>query len=116
MDKVAEEAREQQVTLLRNVPLQGIRIENIDVGMDIYTVTDDFNNQEAAYAPLILEVTADSAEDLVRLIVREDFRKIEVLSPSTLTLHRSDLERLIFRVAEEFKNYRVQLERRQNLR
>lgn len=116
MDKAAEEAREQQVTLLRNVPVQGIHIDNIDIGMDIYTVLDDLSNREVAYAPLVLEITADTVEDLVRFISREDFRKIEVLSPATLTLHRYDLERLIFRVAEEFKNYRAQLERKYNLR
>ncbi|MEW6275494.1 MAG: hypothetical protein AB1556_10355 [Bacillota bacterium] len=116
MDRVAEEAREQQVTLLRNVPVQGIHIDNIDIGMDIYTVFDDLNNQEVAYAPLILEVTADTVEDLVRFTTREDFRKVEVLSPATLTLHRFDLERLIFRIAEEFKNYRAQLDRKYTLR
>jgi len=115
-DRVAEEAREQQVTLLRNIPVQGIRIENIDVSMDIYTVLDDLNNQEVAYAPLILEVTADTVEDLVRFVAREDFRKIEVLSPAALTLHRYDLERLIFRFAEELKNYHVQLVRKYNVR
>ncbi len=114
MDRAAEEAREQQVTLLRNVPVQGIQINNIDIGMDVYTVLDELNNQEVAYAPLILEVAADSIEDLVRFISREDFRKIEVLSPTTLKLHRYDLERLIFRIAEEFKNYRAQLERKYN--
>ena len=116
MDKAAEEAREQQVTLLRNIPIQGILIENIDVGMDIYTISDDLNNQEVAYAPLVLEVTADTVEDLVRFVAREDFRKIEVLSPASLTLHRSDLERLIFRIAEELKKYRGQLERKYNAR
>lgn len=112
MDKAAEEAREQQVTLLRNVPVQGIHIDNIDMGVDIYTVFEDLNNQEVAYAPLILEATADTIEDLVRFIFREDFRKIEVLSPSTLTLHRYNIERLLFRIAEEFKSCRTQLERK----
>ena len=116
MDKAAEEAREQQVTLLRNVPFQGVHIENIDVCMDIYTVYDEANNQEVAYAPLILEVTADTVEDLVKFVTREDFRKIEVLSPATLNLHRYDLERLIFRIAEEMKNYRLQLERKYSAR
>lgn len=112
MDKVAEEAREQQLILLRNVPIQGIHIENIDMGLDIYTVFEDLNNQEVSYAPLILEVTAHTIEDLVRFIFREDFRKIEVLTPSALTLHSYDLERLIFLIAQEFKNYSMQLERK----
>jgi hypothetical protein len=116
MDKVAEDAREQQVTLLRNVPVQGIHIDNIDIGMDIYTIVDDLNNQEVAYAPLTIEATADTIKELIKLITREDFRKIEVLSPSTLTLHHYDIERLLFRIAEEFKNYRTQLERKHNLR
>ena len=115
-DRVAEEAREQQITLLRNIPVQGIQIENMDVSMDIYTILDESNNQEVAYAPLVLEVIADTVEDLVRFVAREDFRKIEVLSPAALTLHRYDLERLIFRIAEELKKYRGQLERKYNAR
>jgi len=116
VEKVAEELREQQVTLLRNAAFQGINITNIDMGMDIYTVYDESSNQEIAYAPLILEAAVDTIEDLVKLISREDFRRIEVLSPPTLTLGRHDMERLIFRVGEELKNYRAQIERKYNLR
>jgi hypothetical protein len=116
VEKVAEEAREQQVTLFRNVALQGISITNIDIGMDIYTVYDELSNQEVAYAPLVLEVAVDTIEDLIRLISREDFRRIEVLSPPSLTLNRHDIERLIFRIGEEMKSYRSHIDRKYNFR
>jgi len=116
VEKVAEEAREQQVILFRNAALQGISITNIDMGMEIYTVYDESSNKEVAYAPLILEVAVDTIEDLVELISREDFRRIEVLSPPTLTLTRHDIERLIFRIGEELKSYHAQLERKYNYR
>lgn len=116
MDKVAEDAREQQVTLLRNVPVQGIHIDDIDLSMETYTVYDESTNIEVAYAPVMLQLTADSLEDLIRFIMREDFRKIEIHSPTSLSLYRYDIERLIFAIAKELKDYRQHLEHTHNLR
>jgi len=67
-DKAAEEAREQQVSLLRNVPIQGIHIEDIDVGSDVYTVVDEINHPEVSYAPLVLTLNADSLESVIQFI------------------------------------------------
>ncbi len=116
VEKIAEEIREQNVAAFRNIPLQGIRILDIDIGTEVYTVFDEFSNNENAYAPIVLDVAADSLEDLVKLVARDDFRKIEVLSPGSVTLSRIDLERTMFRVAEELKHCRMQLERKYNLK
>lgn len=116
VEKVAEEIREQNVAAFRNIPLQGVNITDIDIGTEVYTVYDDFTNTETAYAPIILDVTADSVEDLIKLVARDDFRKIEILSPGTLSMNRIDVERALFRVAEELKQYRLFLERKYNLK
>lgn len=115
-DKAAEEAREQQVALLRNVPIQGIQINDVDLSLDIYTVYDDVNNTEVAYAPIVLELTVETIEDLVRFVARDEFRKIEILSPATLSLNKYEAERLMFRIAEEFRQYRSHLERKYNIK
>lgn len=116
VEKVAEEIREQNISAFRNIPLQGISILDIDIGTEVYTVYDDFTNTDTAYAPIILDVVADSVEDLIKLVARDDFRKIEVLSPGTITMNRVDVERSLFRMAEELKQYRVHLERKYNLK
>jgi hypothetical protein len=116
VEKIADEVREQNVAVFRNVPFQGIKIMDIDMGMDVYTVYDDVNNIETAYAPVILDVAADSMEDILKLIAREDFRKVEVISPGLVTMNKTDVERILFRVAEEIKGYRSYMERKYNLR
>ncbi len=116
IERVAEEIREQNVSAFRNIPLQGINILDIDIGSEVYIVYDDVTNTDTAYAPVVIDVSADSLEDLIKLVAREDFRKIEVLSPGPVTLSRIDTERMLFRVAEEMKQYRSMLERKYNLR
>ncbi|MCL6559859.1 MAG: hypothetical protein K6U74_13900, partial [Firmicutes bacterium] len=103
-------------SLLRYVPIQGIHIEDVDLSLDIYTVYDDVNNQEVAYAPVVLQLTADTLEDLVRFVARDDFRKIEIIAPPALSLNKHEVERLMFRVFEEFKKYRQHLERKYNVK
>lgn len=115
-EKVAEETREQQVAMFRNVPMQGVKINDIDMGMEVYTVYDDVNNVEVAYAPVILDIAADSLEDVMKFVAREDFRKIEILAPNVLTMHRYDVERLMFKVSEEIKSFKNYLDRKYNLR
>lgn len=115
-DRAAEEAREQQVAVFRNVPLQGIHILDIDASTDVYTVYDDVTNSDTAYAPLVLTIKADNLDNVIRFITRDDFRKIEVLDPSHLNLSFSDIERLLFRVHEEMKEFKLRLERKFNFR
>ncbi|MBE3588737.1 MAG: hypothetical protein IMW93_09350 [Thermoanaerobacteraceae bacterium] len=115
-EKAAEEMREQQVAMLRNIPVQGIHILDVDLSLELYTIYDDVNNQEVAYAPAVLELIADTIEDLVRFAAREEFRKIEIISPATISLQKVGLERLMFRVAEEVRKYRQNLERKYNIK
>lgn len=115
-DKAAEEFREQQLTVFRNVPMQGIQIIDIDVSTEVYTVYDDIAGAEIAYAPLVLTIKADSIENIIRFIAREDFRKIEVLDPASLSLSHNDIERMLYRIYEEMKEFRLWLERKYNLK
>lgn len=116
VEKAAEEIRDQQVALFRNVPMQGLHIEDIDMSNEIYTVMDEVTNAEVAYAPVVLTIVVDTMEDAVRFITRDDIRKVELLEPSSMTLSRYDLERLMFRIYEESRTYRLQLERKYNSR
>lgn len=111
-DEVAEEIREQQVAMLRNVPLQGINIEEVDMSADVYSVFDEIVNGQVAYAPVVLTIKADSLEDIVRFIAKEEFRKIEMLEPDSIFMNRSDIERVLFKVSEELRGYRLLLERK----
>ncbi|MEG6521072.1 hypothetical protein [Desulfotomaculum sp. 1211_IL3151] len=113
-DKAAEDLREQQVAVFRNVPIQGIQVEEIDMGTEVYIVQDEITNNEVAYAPVIIQLRAETLEDVVRFIARDDFRKIEIIDPPNLSLSRYDVERLLFRVAEEMRLYRSILERKYN--
>lgn len=99
---VAQEIREQQVTLWRNIPLQGIFVEGIDL-VEIYNLYDEELDDEVAFAPLELVVYADTLEDLLRFIMRDEFRRIEVLEPSTLVLKSRDVEKLLFRINENMR-------------
>lgn len=110
--KVAEEIREQQVALFRNVPVQGVHIEDIDVSIEVYTVWDDVINNDVAYAPVILTVTVENMVDLLRFVAREEFRKIEILEPGYQHLTKFDMERLLFKIHEEFRSYINHLERK----
>ncbi|MGE5552630.1 MAG: hypothetical protein ACM3XZ_01755 [Betaproteobacteria bacterium] len=99
----AAEIRERETALMRNIPLQGIRVLEIDASGDIYQVQDAVTGEEVAYAPVTIELEADSIEDLVRFILREEFRKIEVLEPQELLLTHYDAERFLYRMGEETK-------------
>jgi len=96
-EEVADELREQQAALWRNVPLQGIMIEKIDLG-DIYFVYDEEADDEVAFAPLELEVVADSLWFLVRFAVREEFRRLRIIEPPDLTLSLQEMEQIFFEV------------------
>jgi hypothetical protein len=101
-EEIAELAREQHVALLRNVPLQGIFLEDIDLSLDLYTVSesDGRKKREVAYAPVVLTLRIENLDDLLPLILKAEFRKIEILTPETLSVHRLDAERLFFRLSQ----------------
>ena len=113
-EQIAETMREQQVTLLRNVPLQGIFIEDVDLSLDVYSVSqgDGRRNHEAAYAPIILTLRIENLDDLLPLLIKPEFRKIEFLSPENISLHRLDMERLLFRLSQSFQQEMKSLEQK----
>ena len=111
-EQVAEEIREQKAIVLRNLPIQGVRIEEINTDSEIYTVRDEITNREVAYAPIEFVLDTDSIEDLIPFLLREEFRKIEVIAPSEIVLDKHDIERIIYRITEEMRNYQLYLERR----
>jgi len=116
IEEVAEEVRDQQVQMLRNVPLQGIAIEEVDMSSEVYMVFDEFINAQIAFAPVGLTIVADSLEDIVRFIAREEFRKIEIIEPENMVLTKVDIERILFKVSEELRNNRLMIERKYNSR
>jgi len=104
-EEVAELARDQQVALLRNVPMQGIILEDVDMSVDVYTVTESVGRRllEVAYAPILLTMRLDNLDDLLPLLLRPEFRKIEFLSPENVQMNRLDIERLFYRVNQSFQ-------------
>lgn len=99
----AKEIRAKNVSLLQNLPFQGLMVEKLDQELEVYVIPDD-QDQEIAYAPVEMVVEADSISDLMPLTLREEFRKIKVLEPGACTLSSTDVERFLFRVSEEFRS------------
>lgn len=97
--EVAEELRQQQANMWRNVPIQGVQIEDIEY-FELYTVYDDIEETHVAYAPVELRATLDSLEDILRFVSRDEFRRVEFLEPERLNLTNRDLERLFFQFGE----------------
>lgn len=102
-ENIAEDIRDQQMAMWRNIPIQGVKVENIDLG-EIYTVYDEDLDEDIAYAPMELQVTTHNVEDIVRFIVKDEFRKIEILEPGCMDLTKQQVERLLFKFNEEIKN------------
>ena len=111
VEEVAEQTRDQQVALLRNVPVQGIRIHDIIMGGEVYTVYDEIRGGSVGYAPVWIEFTADSIEDAVHFIMKEEFRKVEIVEPDQLILNKIEIGAL-FKVNEELKAYRAYLDKK----
>ena len=113
-EQMAEKMREQQVALLRNVPLQGVLIEDVDLSLDVYAVAEGGGRRahEIAYAPIILTLRIENLDDLLPLLIRPEFRKIEFLSPENISLHRLDMERLLFRLSQSFQQEMKVLEQK----
>ena len=59
---MAEELRQQQANMWRHVPIQGVHIEDIEF-FELYTVYDEVEETNAAFAPVELRATIDSLED-----------------------------------------------------
>ena len=113
-EEMAEAIREQQVALLRNVPLQGVVIEDINLALDVYFIIEEEGRRttEIAYAPVILTLRIENIDDLLPLLFKPEFRKIDFLSPENLNLHRLEIERLLFRVGYLFRQELKNLEQK----
>ncbi|WP_353894370.1 hypothetical protein PRVXH_001167 [Proteinivorax hydrogeniformans] len=99
---MAKENRLKEINMLKNVPLQGVKFEKISSALDVYTIEED--GKTMAYAPIEVEVTADILEDILPLITRSDFSKIEIVEPSDITLDKGQGERLLTRIGLEYRN------------
>ncbi len=106
IEEAAEEQREQKMALWQNLPIQGVNVLDIKV-YDIYTVTEeeDGYEEEVAYAPVELVVTADSLEDCAYIVSREEFRRVEIINPAGIRLSARDTEKLFLRFSEFFKRF-----------
>ncbi|HBG16935.1 MAG TPA: hypothetical protein DDW93_09165 [Firmicutes bacterium] len=100
----AESHRQRQVTILKNLPWQGVTLEELNTDYEIYTVASAERGEKIAYAPVELTVTADSLEDLLSFVLRDEFRKIKILEPQELTLSSLDMERAIYKMGQEYRS------------
>ncbi|MGE5391451.1 MAG: hypothetical protein ACM3PE_10365 [Deltaproteobacteria bacterium] len=113
-EQAAEETRQHRASLMRNVPIQGITIEDIDMSQEIYSVYDEINGRETAYAPVIINFTADSMEHVIKFAAKEELKVVQVLDPDELTLSSLEIERLLIAMSEEMVDYKRFLERKVN--
>lgn len=104
--------RQHKIALIRNVPVQGIHIEDIDMTQEVYTIFDEASGKPTAYAPVNITFSADALEDAVKFIMKEEFRTVELLEPSELHMMRLDVERLLLKVSEGLHSYRAYLEKK----
>lgn len=111
-EEVAEELRQQQATLLRNIPIQGILIEEIDMGQETYSITDEITGKTNTYAPITISFYADTIEDAIKFSMKEEFRTIETLAPETMELGKADIDRIILKANQEISNYKNYIQRK----
>lgn len=102
-EKAAENSRQRQASVLKNLPWQGVTLEEIEANQEVYTIPTAERGEKVAYAPVELLVKADSLEDLVPFILREEFRKIKILDPEEMVFSNYDVERAIFKMGIEFR-------------
>ena len=114
IEQIAEETRQQKVALLRNVPSQGIRIEDIDMSSEVYTVFDEVNRKEVAYAPVFITISADHLEDALKFSMKEGFCTVTVLEPEDVNLSKAEVERILYKANEELQDYKEYLLKRIN--
>lgn len=114
LEQAAEEIRQQKMALVRNVPIQGIHIEDVDMSLDVYSIYDDITGKPVAYAPVLINFSADTLEDAIKFTMNEEFRTIEVLEPNEIPLTRVDIERLLYKVSQDVNTFKDYLERKIN--
>jgi len=103
MEQAAQEIREEQVSLLKNIPLQGIYVEDYDISPEPYVLFDENLGEKVAFAPAYITVIADSVEDIVKFVMREELRQLEIIEPAQMILTNKELERIMFKMSEELR-------------
>jgi hypothetical protein len=111
-EKIAVENRLQKADYWRNIPVQGICIDDVNIDLPLYSVYDETQDNVVAYAPMEITLSADSIEDIVGFIMREEFRKIAILAPEHLCVSKFDAERLFFRMNETMRTVAGELKRK----
>ena len=89
---------------MKNLPWQGVTLEDLNADYEVYTVNQPEQGEKVAYAPVELTVTADSLEDLMAFVLRDEFRKIKILEPAELNLAATDVEKTIFKMGQEYRS------------
>ncbi|AEE91492.1 conserved protein of unknown function [Tepidanaerobacter acetatoxydans Re1] len=112
VEQAAQDSREEQIALLKNIPVQGVSFIDYDISLEPYVVYDDAIGERVAYAPAEITLNADSVEDMIRFVMREEFRKLEILEPSQMLITNNDLEKILFKMNEELKNQLLILSRK----
>lgn len=112
IEQLAEDVRQNKVALMRNIPVQGIFIEDIDMSQEVYSIYDEINSKSVAFAPVIITILADSIEDAISFTMKDEFRTVQILEPPEIKLTALQIEKLFFKVNEELLNYRNCLERK----
>lgn len=112
IEQVAEEMREEQITLLKNMPMQGVSFEDYDLSIEPYTVFDEVLGEKVCYAPAIITMNADSVEDIIKFVMRQEFRTIEIMEPPHVMLNNKELEKILFKMNEELKKQILQFSRK----
>lgn len=74
---------------------QGLHVDEVDDASQPYLLHDSYTGKEVAYASAYAVVQADSIEDLLDLVLRDEFRVIEVISPGQISLTQRELGRLL---------------------
>jgi hypothetical protein len=113
-DEQAEELRQHKIALIRNVPVQGINIEEIDMSKEIYSIFDEYTNRLSSCAPVIITFAVESLEDAIKFVMKDEFRTIEILEPAQIDLGRIEMERVFSKINEGLQAYRSTLEKKMN--
>ncbi|MEN6327221.1 MAG: hypothetical protein ABFD18_13605 [Syntrophomonas sp.] len=108
-EQIAEELRQHKASLIRNVPIQGIQIEDLDMSQEVYSIYDDILGKSIHFAPVTICFTASSLEDAIKFTMKEEFRTIELIEPQEILLNKSEIEKLTLKVNEELTEYREYL-------
>jgi hypothetical protein len=111
-EDLAEDLRQNKVSSLRNVPIQGVIVEEIDMSQDVYVLHDDVTSRKQAFAPVTILLSADSVEDILPLVMLDEFRTVQVLEPKEWNLTHLHIEKILFKINEELMEYRKIIERK----